>query len=132
MSRNPIVLTVIFLLELAGLVAMGYWGWTRHEGLMRFVWTIGLPVAAAAIWGVFRVEGDPGHAPVAVHGVVRLLLEIAYFALAVWLLVLAAAPAAALILGAVALVDYALSYDRILRMIRNEKPLPVDWGKLKI
>jgi hypothetical protein len=129
MSNNPINLTVRFLLELAGLAAMGVWGWTQHEGILRFVWTIGLPVAAAVMWGTFRIEGEPGHASVAVHGIVRLALEAAYFGAAVWLLALAGHPTIATALGVVVVVHYATSYDRVLRMVRNEKPVPVQWGK---
>jgi len=131
MSNNPINLTVRFLLELAGLVAMGVWGWTQHEGIARFAWTIGLPVVAAAVWGVFRIEGEPGHAPVAVHGIVRLLLEVVYFGGSVWLLALAGYPTAAIVLGAVVVVHYATSYDRVLRMVRNQTPVAPVWGRPK-
>lgn len=131
MTNNPINLTIHFLLELVGLAAMGYWGWTQHEGIWRFVWTIGLPLFAAVVWGVFRIEGEPGHAPVAVHGIVRLLLEAAYFGGAVWLVALSGHPTVAMILGAIIVVHYATTYDRIGRMLRNENPIPPEWGAPK-
>ena len=117
MSNNPINLALRFILELAGLAAMGYWGWTTHDGVGRYVWGFGLPVLAAAVWGVFRVPGDPGDAPVAVSGVVRLLLEAAYFGGAVGLLYAAGRESAALILGVVVVLHYLASYDRVIRFL---------------
>jgi hypothetical protein len=41
-----------------------------------------IPLLAATAWGVFNVKGDPsrsGKAPVPVPGIVRLLLELAFF-----------------------------------------------------
>jgi len=113
MSSNPINLGFRFLLELAGLFAMGYWGWSQHEGVWRFLLGFGVPLLAAALWGTFRVPNDPGKAPVVVPGWVRLLLEVAYFAAAVVLLATAYQPTAALILGVLVVFHYALSYDRI-------------------
>lgn len=114
MSNNPINLGVRFMLELAGLVAMGYWGWTQHTGLLRWALMLGVPLAAAALWGIFRVPDDPGVPPVKVPGVVRLALEAAFFGLAVVLLLAADQRTAALILGGIVLVHYAVSYDRVI------------------
>jgi hypothetical protein len=44
---------------------------------------IGLPLLAMALWGTFRVPGDPGDAPVAA----RLALELVEFGAATWLLI---------------------------------------------
>ena len=127
MSNNPINLTLHFLLELAGLAALGYWGWTTHAGLARYAWTLLLPLAAAAVWGIFRVDGDPNRAPVPVSGPIRLLIELAYFAASAGLLALAAASTAALVLAVLVITDYALAYDRVLRMLRNQKPIAPIW-----
>ncbi len=64
-----------FLLELCGLAALIYWGFQAAEGLMKIVLGVLLPLLAAAAWGTFKVPNDPGKAPVAVRGPVRLLLE---------------------------------------------------------
>ncbi len=120
MSKNPLVLTLMFLLELALLAALGYWGWTQHEGLLRVLLAIGLPLVAAVLWGVFRVPGEPGDAVVAVRGLVRLALELGLFALAVILLAASNQPTTAVILGGLVVLEYALSYDRILRFIREK------------
>ncbi|HLV44602.1 MAG TPA: YrdB family protein, partial [Aggregatilineales bacterium] len=111
-----------FLLELVALFAVGYWGWTQHQGVMRFVLAIGLPALLAAAWGIFRVPGDAsasGEAIVAVPGIVRLLLELVFFGLAVWAFYASSRPTWALVLGIVMLVHYALSYDRILWLLRQ-------------
>ena len=34
MSAHPINLALRFILELAALYALGYWGWTQHDGLV--------------------------------------------------------------------------------------------------
>ena len=117
MGSNPINLGLRFFLELAAWAAMGYWGWTQHDGLMRWVWVIGLPLVAMTIWGVFRVPGEPGDAPVAVPGVVRLIIEIVEFGGAVWLLYAAGRPQLALILGGLLVLHYATSYDYVIRLI---------------
>jgi hypothetical protein len=131
MSTHPINLTVRFLLELAGLFAMGFWGWTQHEGVMRFVWAAGLVVGASVVWGVFRIDNEPGKAPVPVHGIVRLVIEAAFFGGAVWCLVDAGAMIAAWVLGAIVVIHYATSYDRVLRMLRNEKAIPPTWPAVR-
>lgn len=120
MSKNPLILTLMFLLELAMLGALIYWGWTQHEGLLRVLLAVGLPVIAAVLWGVFRVPGEPGDAPVPVRGFVRLALELGLFALAVMLLFAADQPNTAIIFGGLVLLEYGLSYDRIVRFIREK------------
>ena len=71
-------LALRFALELAALWLLGTWGWIAHEGALRVVLAIALPVAAAAAWGTFRIPGDPKPSPpVAVRGRVRLPIELA-------------------------------------------------------
>ena len=117
MSNNLINLLLRFLLELAALFAMGYWGWMQHEGILRVLLAVGVPLIAAALWGTFRVDNDPKKAPVKVPGVVRFLLEMVFFATAVTLLAAANQTSAALVFGAVVLFLYAISYDRILWLL---------------
>lgn len=116
MSSHPINLAVRFLLEVAALLAVGYWGWSTGSGVLRFVLALGLPLMAAVLWGTFRVPNDPsssGRAPVPIPGILRLLLELALFAFATWALYDAGAVQLSWILGLVVVVHYALSYDRI-------------------
>lgn len=122
MGSHPVNLGFRFLLEMAAYIAMGYWGWTQHEGLMRYIWVIGLPLGWAIFWGVFAVPDDPsrsGKAPVPVPGWARLLLELAYFITAVGALFAADLDRLGLVFGALVLVHYALSYDRILWLLRR-------------
>lgn len=119
MSNHPINLAVRFLLELTGLFAMGYWGWTQHSGPLRFIWAIGFPLIAAVLWGTFRVPGDPGKAPVAVPGIVRLMLKLVYFSAGIWAFHAAGREAWALVFGTVTLIHYLISYDRILWLVRS-------------
>jgi hypothetical protein len=83
MNTNPLNLTVRFLLEIAMLIIFGYWGWLLNGDWERWSGAIGLPLIAAALWGIFRIPDDPKSAPVEVQGIVRLLLEWILFGLAI-------------------------------------------------
>jgi hypothetical protein len=125
MSLHPLNLAVRFVLEIAALVAIGYWSFHEHTGILQFVLGLGLPLLAAAAWGIFAVPGDrtrSGDAPVPVPGALRLLLELALFALASWALYDAGNTVLALILAGITAVHYALSYDRIGRLLRYRGP----------
>jgi hypothetical protein len=122
MGSHPANLAVRFLLEIASLVAIGYWGWSQHDGSLRYILAIGCPMIAAVLWATFAVPGDPsrsGKAPVPVPGIVRLVLELAFFAFAAWALHHAGNSVLALILAAVVLIHYAVSYDRVAWLIRQ-------------
>ena len=119
MSKNPLNLALRFALELLALFALGYWGWTQHAGLGRILWTVGLPLGAAILWGTFRVPNDPGKAPVAIPGWLRLLLEIAFFGSAGWALFASGQETWAYVFGGVVLLHYLVSYDRILWLTRQ-------------
>ena len=116
MGSHPVNLAFRLLLELAAYFALGYWGWTQHEGIWRFVWGIGLILVAAVIWGTFAVPDDPsrsGKAPVPVPGAVRLLIELAFFAAGAWAFIAADRPVWGIALAILTIIHYALSYDRI-------------------
>jgi hypothetical protein len=119
MANNPIVLLVRFLLELAGLFALGYWGWTQHTGALRVLLVILLPVLAATIWGVFRVPGHPGPAPVPVPGIIRLLIELVFFGSAIWALYASGRDTWGLMMAVVVILHYAASYDYIFELLRQ-------------
>jgi hypothetical protein len=122
MSQNPLNLGLRFLLELASLFAFGYWGWTQHDGALRFILVIGIPLLAAAIWGTFRVPADAsanGKAPVPIPGWLRLLIEIIFFSSAVWCLLHANAITAGWLLGGLILFHYIISYDRIGWLLKS-------------
>lgn len=98
---------------------MAYWGWSQHQGLGRFVWGAGLPLLAMAVWGVFRVPNDPGSAPVAVPGAIRLAIELLVFGLGVALLIAVGKPTLGIAFATVLVAHYAVSYDRIVWLLRQ-------------
>jgi hypothetical protein len=59
LGSNPINLAVRFILEIIGLVALGWWGWNQADGIARFALALGIPLLAAALWGTFAVPDDP-------------------------------------------------------------------------
>lgn len=122
MSQNLVNLGVRFLLELVALYAFGFWGWTQHTGILRYLLAIGLPLLAAILWGTFRVPADTsanGKAPVPVQGWLRLLLELAFFTFAAWCFFDADAALAGYIFSGVALIHYLVSYDRVLWLFKQ-------------
>jgi hypothetical protein len=122
MGSNPVNLAVRFLLEIAGLAALGWWGWNQGDGIFRFVLALGIPILAAVLWGAFAVPDDPsrsGKAPVPVPGIIRLVLELAFFAAATWALAVTGLTTLAWIFGIAVLIHYAVSYDRIRWLVRQ-------------
>jgi hypothetical protein len=122
MGSHPINLMLRFLLELCVLAVAGYWGWTVSQDATRFIFVWLVPLALAIAWGTFAVPDDPsrsGHAPIPIPGVLRLVLELANFAFAVWALYFLGRPVLGLILGIVAVAHYILSYDRITWLVRQ-------------
>lgn len=121
MSDHPLNLGLRFALELIGLYALWYWGWHTHAGLARWAWAFGLPIIAAILWSTFRVSNDPGRAPVRVPGPVRLLLEVVYFGGAALAFYTAGRENWGLLLGVVVLAHYLLSYERVVKLIRDRQ-----------
>ena len=122
MGSNPINLAVRFLLEIAALLTMGIWGWQQTDNWLRFGLAAGIPALAASIWGLFAVPDDPsrsGSAPVPIPGIIRLPLEFAFFILSIWMLYNLQYVQLSWILGVTTSIHYAISYDRILWLIRH-------------
>jgi hypothetical protein len=116
MAYHPVNLALRFLLELSALGILAYWGYKLGDSGLKFLWMILLPLIAAIAWGVFNVPGDPsrsGAAPVAVSGVVRLIIELIIFASAVFALYQLELNRFGLIFGLIVLLHYASSYNRI-------------------
>lgn len=119
MNTNPVNLAVRFLLEIVMLIVLGCWGW-HLNGPGRYIGTAGLPIAAAALWGIFRIPNDPKPAPVAVPGILRLLLELSLFGFASWALYDLDYSSLGLIMAMAVTIHYIVSYDRTWMMIRNK------------
>jgi hypothetical protein len=118
-SATPAVLGLHFLLELVALVAVGSWGWTAHDGAQRWLWATALPLLLATVWAVFRVPNDGGDPIVIVPGPFRLLIEWSVMAIAVVLLAASGHVTWAIVLLALVVLDYALQYDRVGRLLRG-------------
>ena len=122
MGSHPINLAIRFLLELSALLAMGVWGWRQSEGWFRFVLALGIPLIAAIVWGTFAVPNDPsrsGAAPVAVPGILRLVIEAAIFIFAVWALYDIGFTKLSWLFGIIVAIHYLASYDRVLWLIKQ-------------
>lgn len=115
------------LLEIAALVAIGYAGWNLvDDALVSIVLAFALPVLAAVVWGTLRVDGDPAGkvAPIPVPGLVRLCVEVDFFAAAVILLAVVGQVIAAAILGGLVVFHYLWGYRRVQWLVRHPGRLP--------
>ena len=124
LGSHPVNLAVRFLLEISGLAALGFWGWKQGEGGFRIIPAIGIPVLAAAIWGTLAVPEDPsrsGKAPVPVPGIFRLVIEAAFFSFVAWSLYKTTGLLLCSIFSIVTIIHYAVSYDRILWLIKHKR-----------
>lgn len=122
MGSHPINLTIRFLLELAALTSVGLWGWRQSDGWMKFVLAFGIPIILAAIWGIFAVPNDPsrsGSAPIVISGIVRLIIELAFFAFATWSLYELGYTSLSWVLGLAVVAHYIVAYDRIMWLISH-------------
>jgi hypothetical protein len=123
MGSNPINLTIRFLLELSALGSIGIWGWNQSDGWIRFGLAFGIPITLAAVWGIFAVPNDPsrsGKAPIPVPGVVRLVIELAIFALATWALQDLRYIRISWIFVIIVAIHYIISYDRIIWLLTHK------------
>lgn len=119
---NSINLLLRFLLELAALFALGLWGKNFTEGWLAYLLAVGLPLLVASVWGTFAVPEDPsrsGKAPLPVSGLLRLMIELLIFAIAVWSLYDLALLVYAWILGVLVSTHYVFSYDRIKWLLKR-------------
>lgn len=111
-----VFLAVRFGLEIFGLVGFGYLGWWLGDG----GWAGGIlaticVIAAAAVWGIFRVRHDPPgktEQPVVVSGKVRFAIELGFFALAAVGLWFGAGRAVSETLMTAVVLLYGITWDR--------------------
>lgn len=119
MSLN---LALRFLLELAALGGFALLAWRTTNGGWRVVAVIVACSLMMTLWGVFNVPDDPsrsGHAPVAVPGVVRLLLELFILFGGAAAFYLAGAVLTAGVMAALLVLHYGLSVDRIIWLLQR-------------
>ena len=80
------------------------------------------PTVAAVLWGTFAVPNDPsrsGKAPVAIPGVLRLILELGFFVFAAWGIFDLGYLGLSGVFGMIVVVHYLVSYDRILWLLKQ-------------
>jgi len=123
MSKHPVNLALRFLLELTALVAYGAWGYSLSEGGLRFIYALLFVMLFAALWGVFAVKGDPsrsGKTVVQTPGLLRLILELALFGSACWILFHQGFSLPAWIFSGLVGIHYLSSYDRIAWLVKQK------------
>jgi hypothetical protein len=95
-----------FLLELAVLVSLAYWGWGTANGPAGWLLAIGLPIAVAVVWVTWV---NPNSSRV-LHDPWRLLLEVAIFGSAVAALGGTGRTAWAIVFAVLAALHLALTF----------------------
>lgn len=114
-----------FLVEVAALVCWAVSGWAIGSGAWSWVLAVALPLAAAAMWGAFRVPGDRsanGEARVAVPGIVRLLIELDVLLGAAVVTAIVWSPAIGIGLGAAVIVHYLATLRRVRWLVGVNRP----------
>lgn len=109
-------LALRFILEICVLVAVVVAALTVLEGGWSVVVAVLAPLALVTIWGVFNVPGDPsrsGNAPVPVPGVVRLGIEVLYFAGGVFAAYWALSAAVAVAFAVAVVAHYLWAMSRV-------------------
>ncbi len=104
---KSINLALAFFLELAMLVAFGYWGFqTGENAIVKIGLGIGIPLLAAVLWGVFMAPNSS----MRLQGAAYLAVKLVLFGLAIAALIVAGKPGAGILLGAVFVVNTILLY----------------------
>lgn len=100
---KPVFLAVRFVLELAALASLAYWGFSEFDGVLSVVLGVGAPLAAAVVWGLYVSPKARYGSPVR-----QAVGEAVVFSAAVIALVDADQPVLALAFALVAVVDGVL------------------------
>lgn len=123
MASHPLISVVRFLLEVVAIVSFGVWGYHQSDTGLKILLAIFLPLGFAVLWGVFAVKGDPsrsGKTVVQTPGIIRLLLELALFGAAAWMMLDLDYTLVALIFGLAVVIHYFLSFDRIAWLLKQK------------
>ena len=109
-------LTLRFGLEVGSLIALGMWGLRLGTGVVGWILAVALPIAAAAVWGVFNVLNDPsrsGEAPIEVAGLVRLVIELAILVAGAMAIGVVGSPRLGIGFGVLIALHYLASASRV-------------------
>lgn len=122
MGNHPLNLALRFILEITALAVFVIWGWNLIAGWQRVLPAVLLPLLLATLWGVFAVKNDPsrsGRTVVPTTGAVRLFFELVFFGLATVALFDLELKTLGFVFAAVVVFHYAISYDRIIWLLRH-------------
>jgi len=123
MSKHPVNLAIRFALELVAIGSFGIWGFRSSDEWYGYLLALLFPLLFAGLWGVFAVPYDPsrsGKTVVVTPGVIRLILELALFGAAAWMLFDIEYLKLGWIFSAVIIFHYASSYDRIIWLLKQK------------
>lgn len=123
MSKHSLNLAIRFVLEVGAIITFGYWGYSQSDSWSRFLLVITLPVLFALLWGVFAVPNDPsrsGKTVVPTPGLIRLILELALFGSATWMLLNLEHIKLGWIFGVSVILHYVISYDRMGWLLKQK------------
>ena len=119
MNNHPLNLALRFGLEILLLIIFASWGWNKFAGIARYLVAIGLPLIAATAWAVFKVDGDPHKAIIAIPGWLRLIYELLLFTMAAFMLLSLKLDRWAYIFMIVSILHYVVSYDRVVWLLNK-------------
>jgi hypothetical protein len=110
-----------FALMLGLLASVAYWGWqTGGDGAGQWMLAGGAAAVIGIIWIAIRFGGDRGTSPIAVlrSGRVRLAAELVVIGIAATAVWTAGSRAASETLLTAFAIHYALTWDRVMRLVR--------------
>jgi len=119
---NPFNSALRLVIEVAAVLTFGIWGYHLSDTWIRFIWAILLPLGFALLWGVFAVRDDPsrsGKTVVQTPGWIRLILEVALFIAAAWMLYDLGYTILLWIFAVAVFIHHLISYNRINWLIRQ-------------
>jgi hypothetical protein len=114
-AYSPLNLLLAFLLELFMLVIFIIFGLEINP-----IWALIFPLLAAVIWGIFRVDNDPGKAIVKIPGALRLVIEIGLFSLAAVCLAIMSQDELALLFMITVAIHYLISFEHVVWLLRQK------------
>jgi hypothetical protein len=113
MFLRPVDLVLRAVLEIAGVIGLILGGWSLAGVPIGLLLAIALPIGAAALWGTFRVPGDPGPAPVPVAGPLRLVIELGLLGAGALGWIVAGWPIVGIVLIVLIVLHYAMTNVRV-------------------
>ncbi|MGF1626378.1 MAG: YrdB family protein [Alphaproteobacteria bacterium] len=125
LAYHPVNLGLRFVLEIWTVAAFGVLPWERLEAWWKWPLVVLCPLLVMLVWGAFAVPGDRTRSgrpvPVATDGRIRLALELGLLtagAAATWA---TGREAVAGLFAALIVVHYAVSYDRVRWLVRQQR-----------